>query len=295
MVRDELFPEVDDGVVLAAESHVRTSLDREVGGILVGDTDGERARVIGAIPALQAVSQRAQVTFTHEVWDEVLGKAEEQHPGSRIVGWYHSHPGFGIFLSDYDVFIHKNFFPDPAMVALVVDPRSGELGWFGWVDGEVEQLGETVRSAPPMPVPHAPAVAVGRDHRRVAGAVLAAVAAGVAGAVAGYLLGARIADDDEPSVVVRTDPAAQQQIDQLEEDLAEARSSAEDAASAPRYFVYTVQPGDFLRRIAQRLYGDPEAYVLIEDANPGVEVLHAGDQLRIPIPSAQQVVSDSDS
>lgn len=67
---------------------------------------------------------------------------DRDHPDLQIVGWYHSHPGHGIFLSSYDQFIHENFFSAPGMVALVVDPRDDDaFGWFGWNDGELTRLG----------------------------------------------------------------------------------------------------------------------------------------------------------
>jgi hypothetical protein len=64
---------------------------------------------------------------------------ERQHPTRRILGWYHTHPGFGIFLSDMDMFIHGNFFNLPWQVALVYDPHSGEEGLFLWKDGSTER------------------------------------------------------------------------------------------------------------------------------------------------------------
>ncbi len=38
------------------------------------------------------------------------------------MGWYHTHPDFGIFLSDRDRFIHEHFFSGPGQVAHVIDP-----------------------------------------------------------------------------------------------------------------------------------------------------------------------------
>jgi proteasome lid subunit RPN8/RPN11 len=58
-------------------------------------------------------------------------------PDHQIVGWHHTHPGFGIFLSRHDEFFHRNFFSQPWQVALVVDPQRGELGFFQWLDGEI--------------------------------------------------------------------------------------------------------------------------------------------------------------
>jgi hypothetical protein len=65
---------------------------------------------------------------------------DSQYPEKRIVGWYHSHPGFGIFLSEHDLFIHKNFFSDPNQVAWVFDPHSDEEGCFVWEDREIVRL-----------------------------------------------------------------------------------------------------------------------------------------------------------
>jgi hypothetical protein len=46
------------------------------------------------------------------------------------VGWYHTHPRMGIFLSGYDTWLHDHFFPHPWQVALVVEPHTGAGGFF---------------------------------------------------------------------------------------------------------------------------------------------------------------------
>src|SRR5260370_28351362 len=58
----------------------------------------------------------------------------------KIVGWYRSHPGFGVFLSEHDLFIQENFFSGPHQVAWVYDPHTDEEGCFGWVGGKTEKL-----------------------------------------------------------------------------------------------------------------------------------------------------------
>src|SRR6185437_9021328 len=65
---------------------------------------------------------------------------DESYPEKRIVGWYHSHPGFGVFLSDHDTFIHRNFFSSRDQVAWVYDPHSDEEGCFGWIDGALHRI-----------------------------------------------------------------------------------------------------------------------------------------------------------
>lgn len=115
--------------------HVFGSPDREVGGVLVGRmaADGGLPLVTGAIPALRANEQRATLTFTHETWAHVHRILESEFPpDEQIVGWYHSHPGFGVFLSGHDLFIHENFFTGPSQIAVVIDPHALREGVFAW-------------------------------------------------------------------------------------------------------------------------------------------------------------------
>lgn len=56
--------------------------------------------------------------------DIVKGKLK-----GRIVGWYHSHPGYGIFMSETDLDTHNKLLQfSPFVVALVVDPEANEFG-----------------------------------------------------------------------------------------------------------------------------------------------------------------------
>ena len=66
---------------------------------------------------------------------------DKLHPDLDIVGWYHTHPDFGIFLSGHDLFIHRNFFDQPLQVAYVVDPIRQTRGFFRWKADGLEQVG----------------------------------------------------------------------------------------------------------------------------------------------------------
>jgi len=120
-------------------AHAAGTTSVEIGGVLVGDVDAETGDVFiaAAIPAHRATSAVASLTFTHEAWDDVNEIIARDYEGLRMVGWYHSHPRFGIFLSEYDVFIQKNFFREEWQVAYVVDPAAGISGVFGWEHGEI--------------------------------------------------------------------------------------------------------------------------------------------------------------
>jgi hypothetical protein len=78
------------------------------------------------------------VTFTHEAWNEVHREMDAKFTDRDIVGWYHSHPNFGIFLSDRDCFIQEHFFNGPGHIAYVVDPVNGVEGVFAWRNGKAK-------------------------------------------------------------------------------------------------------------------------------------------------------------
>jgi proteasome lid subunit RPN8/RPN11 len=116
----------------------------EIGGILVGqvlrDDGGAYVRVDDTIDALHAVEGKTELTLTHGTWAHVNAEMDTRHAGKRIVGWYHTHPGFGVFLSDRDRFIHQSFFNLPFQIALVHDPKARKHGVFVWKDGAVWRL-----------------------------------------------------------------------------------------------------------------------------------------------------------
>jgi proteasome lid subunit RPN8/RPN11 len=118
----------------------------EICGVLVGkwhkDDQGPFVTITDSIRGDQAESKLAEVTFTHETWAKINKRMDAEFADKRIVGWYHTHPNFGIFLSDRDRFIHEHFFGTPGQVAYVVDPVRKEEGFFLWRDGK------------PTPCPH---------------------------------------------------------------------------------------------------------------------------------------------
>jgi proteasome lid subunit RPN8/RPN11 len=115
--------------------HVREDERNEVGGVLLGTfylSHNKRVTdVRDALAAPQARGGHAHVTFGHDSWAAIHEQVDARCAGS-IVGWYHSHPGFGVFLSKQDVFIQENFFDDAGHVALVIDPRKHKTGLFTW-------------------------------------------------------------------------------------------------------------------------------------------------------------------
>lgn len=127
-------------VLQSIRQHARGTPNIEICGVLIGRQSDSGTFVIGAVPGEGAAQGGAHVTFTQEAWVRIHEEKDRRYPGQAIVGWYHSHPGFGVFLSDHDIFIHKNFFTNPGSLAWVYDPHSDEEGCFGWNGGEVRRL-----------------------------------------------------------------------------------------------------------------------------------------------------------
>lgn len=123
-----------------AQAHSLTSLDREVAGMLIGpqpekQPDGRYVvHISDIVIAKHTRMQGASVTYTPESWRYVHDVLQERYPNEEavIVGWYHTHPGFGIFLSGMDLFIHQNFFTQKWHVAFVLDPQAHKSGFFCW-------------------------------------------------------------------------------------------------------------------------------------------------------------------
>ena len=122
--------------------HARSQSKTEVCGVLVGGENNGRLEITACIPGVNAAQAGTHVTFTQDTWEHIYKVKDSEYPDERIVGWYHSHPGFGVFLSDHDTFIHKNFFSSEQQVAWVYDPHSDEEGCFGWVGKRLERLSQ---------------------------------------------------------------------------------------------------------------------------------------------------------
>jgi len=133
---------IEGEVLRQIRQHARANSKTEVCGVLIGEENGVGLKIKARIAGLNAAQAGTYVTFTQDTWEHIYKIKDKDYPDERIVGWYHSHPGFGVFLSDHDTFIHKNFFSAPLQVAWVYDPHSDEEGCFGWCGERLERLEE---------------------------------------------------------------------------------------------------------------------------------------------------------
>ncbi|RME56376.1 MAG: hypothetical protein D6795_01535 [Deltaproteobacteria bacterium] len=122
-------------------------LTHERGGVVVGTYGrgkrGEFVAMDGFIPATRAISDRAALTFTHEAWEAIHRTIETEYPDRLILGWMHTHPGYGLFLSSHDRFIDTHFFSQAFRSAIVVDPTLSPydaVAIFVWKGGGRERV-----------------------------------------------------------------------------------------------------------------------------------------------------------
>lgn len=284
----------------AVLTHGARDTNTELGGVLLGQAassdEGTLVLVQAAIPALHTQAARAHVTFTHDTWEQVNAVRDREHPDKRIVGWYHTHPGFGLFLSEHDLFIHRNFFAEPWQVAQVLDPRTGQWGFFVWEGAEIQgpHGAEVVGETAPGPAPAQPAEVTGpnpENRRAVSGWHWATLLAAVL--IAGWIARPPVNRTAQQSAATQRGQrlaAIEAKIDELDRKVTQL-GEASEAATAPGRTSpvpadempeeYTVLPGDSLWRIAQVKYRDGSKWRIIarfnaiapSDLEPGMVIL----------------------
>ena len=96
---------------------------------------------------IEAIGLLAGEAGTWEGQEFVEGIAEiasslAKKDGKMIVGWIHSHPSYGCFMSTADENAQRSFFPEKFSVAIVVDPINREKKVF-----KIDANGAGVREA----------------------------------------------------------------------------------------------------------------------------------------------------
>ena len=144
---NKLMLAVCKSAILQAHEHAAAS-DNEVGGSLLGRAyrfDGYLAVEIAVIlPGIVEDAGPLHVTLGANTWAELIQKHQKNFPDLMFVGWYHSHPGFGIYLSHMDENVHRSFFFRNWHIAYVMNGQHDTGGFFGWYNGEIKPIREFV-------------------------------------------------------------------------------------------------------------------------------------------------------
>lgn len=122
--------------------HLSVDPYNETGGVLVGhgywcpERRIHYTEIVGSIPASYTIGNRVHFQFTRECWQEIFKTQKQDFPNTTIVGWYHSHPGHGIFLSGTDLNTQRLSFKQIWQIAVVYDSLRHEIGFFYGADGQ---------------------------------------------------------------------------------------------------------------------------------------------------------------
>lgn len=110
--------------------HGRAGVPLEVMGLMIGEyIDDFTVRVTDVFSMPQTATGQSVEAINPEYQAKMLDKLELVGRTEKVVGWYHSHPGFGCWLSMEDVMTAKSYEQlTPRSVSVVVDPIQSVRG-----------------------------------------------------------------------------------------------------------------------------------------------------------------------
>ena len=133
---------VPTSLVEQAEAFTAPRGHMEMGGLLIGHVDekGRNVCAVGVFP--KQIAETSSYCEFDGGWMAICAAAadyantqieSEDTPNIRVIGWIHTHPGLGLFLSSIDIKTYEdnlNMTKDGRFVAVVVDPLEGNNGVF---------------------------------------------------------------------------------------------------------------------------------------------------------------------
>ncbi|PVU96452.1 hypothetical protein BB560_004415 [Smittium megazygosporum] len=110
--------------------HGRAGVPMEVMGLMLGEfVDKYTIRVVDVFAMPQSGTGVSVEAIDEAYQAAMMEMLKQTGRGESVVGWYHSHPGFGCWLSSVDVNTQQAFERlNPRAVAVVVDPIQSVKG-----------------------------------------------------------------------------------------------------------------------------------------------------------------------
>ena len=135
-----LFKTAEEKVRNHALSKVEEGL--EVMGFLLGEVfthQGTEYTVVRDVATTDLEATSVSVRFDPDGFESLFASLECARFRYVLVGWYHSHPGHGCFLSSTDLATQRGIFDRSYHTALVVDPVRMEMDAFYLSGAEVRR------------------------------------------------------------------------------------------------------------------------------------------------------------
>ena len=116
-------------------NHAMSRLDprMEIMGLLLGTVyrhDEREYVLVRDVVTTDLDASLVSVRFDRQGFEKLFESLDDIGFDYLIVGWYHSHPGHGCFLSQTDVDTQVSMFNRPFHSALVIDPVNHEIETF---------------------------------------------------------------------------------------------------------------------------------------------------------------------
>ncbi len=145
-IGEELRIYLEDYVYTYLYQYAKSDEGKEKVAVLVGqhiEQDGQTILLIsGAIQGKYSRQEKGNEIFTEETWKYIDEKMEQYFEGLEIVGWMHTQPGYGVFLSSVDTEYHRERFQKAYQILFVVDSTERLDAFFAWNEEEIiETLG----------------------------------------------------------------------------------------------------------------------------------------------------------
>ena len=111
-------------------NHGKSAPEEEVLGLLMGRMEGQVLIIEDAVTG-EITGGKDNVVMPGETLAKIADDIVSRRAKGNIVGWYHSHPGYGIFMSEVDNETQSKLQQfSPYVVALVADPSDGKFDIF---------------------------------------------------------------------------------------------------------------------------------------------------------------------
>jgi len=131
-IHPKCVEQIDDFVFKNANIHLLPSGSMpEIGGFLLGkyvENEGQYQLTLEEFIDIESEDNNVyQISFGAKAWSKLEKKMEQGKDESyKLIGWFHTHPGHGLFLSRPDLNIHQNFFNRPFQFAMEIDNVQSE-------------------------------------------------------------------------------------------------------------------------------------------------------------------------
>lgn len=104
----------------------------EVGGFLMGNYNVDeatgfiRVTMDEFVPFVPEYHDVFKIEIGTQTLVQELGDAQDTHPDKDVIGWFHTHPGHGLFLSNSDLSVQRHF-PHKFQIAMEIDSLTPAL------------------------------------------------------------------------------------------------------------------------------------------------------------------------